>query len=151
MNLDPRNSGHGHVYQRPDGVRTRCGGPAICDQCSRDLARKQAEENKGPALNHVKVELKVGDHLIVNGKDLMAESLEPEDDGKGPPPLKLKLHREPNWIEIKRDLSHVLNKHSLDVHQGTPDFMLADFLVRSLQMHREFILERQRWFKGVAL
>lgn len=37
---DPRgtNTGHGHVWERPDGMRARCGGPAICAQCSRDAA-----------------------------------------------------------------------------------------------------------------
>ena len=30
------NSGHGHVYRRPDGVKVRCGGPAICPECAHD-------------------------------------------------------------------------------------------------------------------
>lgn len=33
------NTGHGHVWERPDGVRMRCGGPGVCDKCSRDKAR----------------------------------------------------------------------------------------------------------------
>lgn len=33
------NSGHGHVWPRPDGVRMRCGGPGVCPECSRDLAK----------------------------------------------------------------------------------------------------------------
>ena len=28
------NTGHGHVHPRPDGVRARCGGPGICQECS---------------------------------------------------------------------------------------------------------------------
>jgi hypothetical protein len=32
------NAGHGHVTPRPDGIRARCGGPGICDVCSRELA-----------------------------------------------------------------------------------------------------------------
>lgn len=32
------NTGHGHVWPRPDGVKARCGGPAICSQCSREAA-----------------------------------------------------------------------------------------------------------------
>lgn len=38
------NSGHGHVWERPDGVKVRCGGPGMCSECSRDqqlLARDQ--------------------------------------------------------------------------------------------------------------
>lgn len=41
------NTGHGHVRPRPDGVRFRCGGPGLCNECSReavaDLARRQRE------------------------------------------------------------------------------------------------------------
>lgn len=32
------NTGHGHVRPRPDGVRARCGGPAICSVCAREKA-----------------------------------------------------------------------------------------------------------------
>lgn len=32
------NSGHGHVYPRPDGAKARCGGPALCSKCARDAA-----------------------------------------------------------------------------------------------------------------
>ena len=38
------NSGHGHVYPRPDGVRARCGGPGLCVECSRDKVRKDRAE-----------------------------------------------------------------------------------------------------------
>jgi len=38
------NTGHGHVYPRPDGARARCGGPSICKDCARDLARKESEK-----------------------------------------------------------------------------------------------------------
>ncbi len=30
------NTGHGHVRPRPDGMRARCGGPAICPVCARE-------------------------------------------------------------------------------------------------------------------
>jgi hypothetical protein len=36
--VDPRNTGHGHVRPRPDGVKARCGGPALCAECARELA-----------------------------------------------------------------------------------------------------------------
>jgi len=32
------NSGHGHVWERPDGMKARCGGPALCKQCALDLS-----------------------------------------------------------------------------------------------------------------
>lgn len=43
-----QNVGHGHVFPRPDGVRARCGGPALCRECARDLARRNAVEAKQP-------------------------------------------------------------------------------------------------------
>lgn len=32
------NTGHGHVRERPDGVKARCGGPAVCSVCQREQA-----------------------------------------------------------------------------------------------------------------
>lgn len=32
------NSGHGHVWKRPDGTSAKCGGPAICRECAADKA-----------------------------------------------------------------------------------------------------------------
>lgn len=37
------NSGHGHVWERPDGFKAKCGGPGFCAQCSRDQASQQGE------------------------------------------------------------------------------------------------------------
>ncbi|AZW14250.1 hypothetical protein CS344_20275 [Bordetella bronchiseptica] len=37
------NSGHGHVWDRPDGLKARCGGPGFCSQCSRDQAAQQGK------------------------------------------------------------------------------------------------------------
>ncbi|NKJ21967.1 hypothetical protein [Dyella sp. SG609] len=41
------NSGHGHAWARPDGVKARCGGPALCSQCARDqaIAAKRGDGN----------------------------------------------------------------------------------------------------------
>ncbi len=33
------NHGHGHVRPRPDGVKARCGGPALCSVCAAELAQ----------------------------------------------------------------------------------------------------------------
>ena len=32
------NCGHGHVVPRTDGLKARCGGPALCAECARDEA-----------------------------------------------------------------------------------------------------------------
>jgi hypothetical protein len=42
--LAARNVGHGHVFARPDGRRARCGGPALCRECSPDAAMLAARE-----------------------------------------------------------------------------------------------------------
>lgn len=33
------NVGHGHVWERPDGVKARCGGPGLCSDCRADDMR----------------------------------------------------------------------------------------------------------------
>ncbi len=30
------NAGHGHAWERPDGMKARCGGPGMCSQCRSD-------------------------------------------------------------------------------------------------------------------
>lgn len=40
------NRGHGHVTPRPDGVLARCGGPALCSVCARELAQKMSLEKR---------------------------------------------------------------------------------------------------------
>ena len=32
------NSGHGHIWERPDGMKARCGGAGMCSQCAIDKA-----------------------------------------------------------------------------------------------------------------
>lgn len=36
-NTPGTNSGHGYAWPRPDGVKARCGGPAMCAECLADL------------------------------------------------------------------------------------------------------------------
>lgn len=31
------NSGHGHVWRRPDGIKVKCGGPGLCGACASDI------------------------------------------------------------------------------------------------------------------
>lgn len=32
------NEGHGHAWSRPDGIKMRCGGPAMCRVCALDAS-----------------------------------------------------------------------------------------------------------------
>lgn len=54
MSHDPAtlaaNTGHGHVFPRPDGVRARCGGPALCGECAKDFVRKATSQSKEPLM-----------------------------------------------------------------------------------------------------
>lgn len=43
------NTGHGHVWPRPDGYLARCGGPSTCVQCLADRERWAALSKKAPA------------------------------------------------------------------------------------------------------
>lgn len=38
------NSGHGHVWERPDGMKARCGGPMMCAECAKDYAEFAAQQ-----------------------------------------------------------------------------------------------------------
>lgn len=48
---DPRNSGHGHVVPRPDGMRARCGGPGLCKVCQHDRALLESRVTQQPELS----------------------------------------------------------------------------------------------------
>lgn len=43
------NRGHGHIWQRPDGVKARCGGPGLCVVCQRERAILEAALATQPA------------------------------------------------------------------------------------------------------
>ena len=40
------NSGHGHVWKRPDGRKMRCGGPGLCAACSVDYSLFHAKSDQ---------------------------------------------------------------------------------------------------------
>lgn len=42
MKRTPTNTGHGHVHPRPDGVKAKCGGPAMCPVCATDVVEAYA-------------------------------------------------------------------------------------------------------------
>lgn len=42
-NAPGTNTGHGHVWERPDGAKARCGGPAMCTECRDDELSLKAE------------------------------------------------------------------------------------------------------------
>lgn len=50
MNNPNQNTGHGHVFPRPDGRLARCGGPGICKECALDLSRKMSAKAEARAV-----------------------------------------------------------------------------------------------------
>lgn len=51
------SGGHGHVIPRPDGVKARCGGPALCSVCAAELAQVREKETTAGALLSLAAEL----------------------------------------------------------------------------------------------
>lgn len=48
MGRGPVNGGQGHVVPRPDGAKARCGGPALCSVCAKELAAQQPAAAAAP-------------------------------------------------------------------------------------------------------
>ena len=48
--------------------------------------------------------------------------------------------------EFAKELSSLLNKHSVDNACGTPDFILADFGVECLEAAEKMMKRREEWF-----
>ncbi|ASR84623.1 hypothetical protein PQB76_gp043 [Arthrobacter phage Cheesy] len=46
---------------------------------------------------------------------------------------------------LRKDLCKVLNAHSAENVSGTPDFILADFLISQLEAYNHAVGERANW------
>ena len=51
--LSLARDGHGHVRPRKDGMKARCGGPAICSECAKEAALYRAEINTGSGVTEI--------------------------------------------------------------------------------------------------
>lgn len=49
-------------------------------------------------------------------------------------------------VEFEKELTVLLNRFSIDTKCQTPDFLLAEFLVRNINLYALVIDERERWF-----
>jgi hypothetical protein len=56
----------------------------------------------------------------------------------------------PNFREIKKDFSAVINKHSLENQSNTPDFIYAEFLAHCMIALTQAIKQRDDWY-GIQL
>ena len=51
---------------------------------------------------------------------------------------------------FKKDLTSIINKHSMEKFSDTPDFILADYLVNSLLIFSNATCERDKWYGFVT-
>jgi len=50
-----------------------------------------------------------------------------------------------NKDEFRRDLSQLINRHSLENGSDTPDFMIADYLISCLDAFEFTLNARKKW------
>lgn len=48
--------------------------------------------------------------------------------------------------EFKRDLTQLLNKHSLENLGNTPDFILAEYIIECLKNYSFTVTRRDNWY-----
>ena len=47
---------------------------------------------------------------------------------------------------LERELTELLNRHSLEGESDTPDFLLASYMLKSLSVFHEIVYEREHWY-----
>lgn len=47
--------------------------------------------------------------------------------------------------DFKTELTHLLNKHSIENGTNTPDFILAELICQNLQALGDFVRVREEW------
>ena len=52
------------------------------------------------------------------------------------------------YSAFERDLSDLINSHSIEQHSNTPDFILARHMVNSLKAFTEIMRDRISYFHG---
>ena len=50
--------------------------------------------------------------------------------------------------EFRKELQQLINRHSLENGSGTPDFVLADYLVKCLQNFNDAYRSKEIFFNG---
>ena len=78
--------GHGHVIKNQNGTVARCGGPAICTECARELASLKPD-------GHVHVVPKRGRQHVEDSRCWCEPELDSDFTAEGG--RKVYVHREP--------------------------------------------------------
>lgn len=53
-----------------------------------------------------------------------------------------------DWREMAafaRELQQLLNRHGIDNDLVSPDFVIADYVIKHLEVYRDVVLRRDRW------
>lgn len=58
------NTGHGHVWERPDGFKAHCDGPGICAQCSKEAALLEQQRKERVTDRSHELGLRIADNLL---------------------------------------------------------------------------------------
>ena len=53
-----------------------------------------------------------------------------------------------DYQEIVRDIARVLNKYSLEQESNTPDYILAEYILKSLSDLNRLMRDRDYWYHG---
>lgn len=62
------------------------------------------------------------------------------------PPTLTKEYIENKLNAFEKDLSTLINQHSLENLSNTPDYILANYLVRCLINYNSIVADRDAWF-----
>ncbi len=54
-------------------------------------------------------------------------------------------------ISLSEELAQLLNKHSVENRSGTPDFILAKYLLESLNVFNKIMVIRDKWHGNTSL
>ena len=53
-----------------------------------------------------------------------------------------------DYQEIVRDIAQVVNKYSLEQESQTPDYILAEYMLKSLSNFNRLMRDRDYWYYG---
>ena len=55
--------------------------------------------------------------------------------------------KESKMDEFRKELEHLINKHSMENASKTPDFLLAEYLVNCLMALDSIVEQREKWYR----
>lgn len=48
--------------------------------------------------------------------------------------------------ELAKEFANIINKHSLENKNGTPDFIIGEYLVRCFRSFETAVQDREKWY-----